>query len=364
MFNLFLDRDSVRHSSLNNPLAETVKRQFSYIEKTLQDYYARSAFRLENSHILIQVLRNLSYDDDRSLEDVITAVTARGPYVARHYGFTSSISVGQAHKRTFYAGKNSEDYILDHRFVDIDPFSPTSDWRDIAPIKVLYHPAFDLNFILPSGHTQPYQNNFSVVMLDVVLLSLQYHLWKREQRYQHGDDAVINPNIFLIHEVLPKMYRSHFTCVLMNNVFLPDGFHTREMARSIPMTPVTMPDISNRVKVLTQELHRVADNRRQTFERTLTSLPLPYGQNALQALKLPRIQNTIQVRWLLWLSRFRYMFELIRLTGDRGLHLNRAHIATLKRELSFFLSEGSLSRVKNPDLKDEFLYFAGYVDNL
>ena len=364
MFNLFLDRDSVKVPSLNNPLAETVKRQFSYIEKTLHDYYARSAFRLENSHILIQVLRNLSFAEDRSMEDVVTAINARGPYVARYYGLTSSISVGQAHKKTFYAGKGSEDYILDHRFFDVDPFMSVSSWRNIDPIKVLYHPAIDLHFILPSGYSQPYQNDFSVVAIDVVLMSLQYHIWKKEQSAKYGEDAVLNPNVFLIHEVLPKMYRSHFTYVLMNNMFLPNGFHTRDMTRSIPLTPVTMPDISNRVKVLTQELHRVTDNRRQTFEKTLSSLPLPFNGNALQALKLPRVQNTIQVRWILWLSRFRYMFEMIRLSGDRGLHVNRAHIATLKRELSFFLSEGSLTRIKNNDLKEEFMYFAGYVDNL
>lgn len=364
MFNLFLDKGQPKLGALNNPLAETIRRQFDYTEKVLTEYYSISSFRLPNQHLLVQVLRAMSFALDTPFEDIWGSVYARVPYVAKHYGFTSTISFGRPHSNMFYGGDKFSDYVFETRLKDVEPFGDKKEWRDISPIKVVYHPVIDFHFLLPSGYRQPYTNDFSVTMLDLGLLVFQYHQFKIEQYALYGSDAVVNPSAFLVREVLPKMYKDHLNLVIINNIFRSGGFAELEEVDGIPWPPVSFPDMSIRVKPMATVIHRSMRKKGHDYARVLESIPLPRGKNALRYLILPRIPKTKQGYWLYWLARFRYMFELIRLGGDRGIKNNRKYITSLKTELGYFMGEKGYLSFQNKELEDEFIYFANYVKNI
>lgn len=364
MFNLFLDKGQPKLGALNSPLAETIRRQFDYTEGVLKDYYARSSFRLPNHHILIQVLRTLSFGIGTPFENIWGSVYARAPYVAKHYGFTSTISFGRPHKNIFYGGRDFSDYILEARSVDVEPFGDVSAWRELSPLRVLYHPVVDFHFLLPSGFRQPYNDNYSVVSLDLALLAFQYHQYKIEQYARYSDDAIVSPESFLVREVLPKLYKSHLNLVIINNIFLPGGFAEREDVEKIPWPPISFPEMSIRVKPMATEIYKSMRKKGNDYARVLESIPLPTGKNALRDLMLPRMAKTKQGQWLYWLARFRYIFELIRLGGDRGIKNNRKHLATLKTEVSYFMGDKGYLSFQNKKLEEEFIYFADYVKNI
>lgn len=364
MFSLFLDKAQPRTAVLNHPLAETIARQYDYTEQVFKDYYARSGFRLPNQHVLVQVLRMLSFRSDSLFADVWATIYARAPYVAKHFGFTSPISFGKPHKNVFYGGDNFSEYLVEHVMHEVEPYGDVKLWRDKSPINVLYHPVVDFHFLLPSGFKQPYKDNYSVVMVDVALLAFQYHMWRSEQYLKFEDKAIISPEAFLVKEVLPKMFRSHFFLTIVNNVFAPGGFGDEKEMNALPWPPLSFPDFVPRVKPMTKSTYRSMLRNGSDYVRVLESIPVPHRKNALRGLILPRVPMTKQGSWVYWLARFRYMFELIRLGGDRGVHSNRRHISALKTELAYFVADKGHLNFKNEALEDEFMYFAGYISNL
>lgn len=363
MFEIFLDKGQPRQNALQHPLTESIRRQFDYTEKAYADYYTRSGFRLPNSHILVQFLRNLSFQLYTPFEEIWASVEARAPYVGKHYGFTSPITVGRPHKKTFYGSvKEANDYIFDTTLVEVDPFDSLGDWRLASPFRVLYHSVTDFHLLLPNGVGMPYKD-FSVTIVDFKLLALQYHMWKIQQYAQYTENAIISPEAFLIKNALPKMLRSHFNLCIINNVFADGGFDDNK-GMSIPWPPFTFPDFAPRVKPMTQSIHKSMSKRGDDYARILESIPLPYGGNALRDMVMPRVPMTKQGSWIYWLARFRYILQLLRLGGDRGIRSNRKWISALKRELMYFRVDKGFNNFGDETLKEEFLYFCGYVENL
>lgn len=365
MFNIFLDRFAPKVGGLNHPASMQVKRRYDYIKQVMTDYYARSGVRPENEHILVQILRSLSFSLNSPIEEIWGSVYARSPYVAKHYGLTSPISFGRTHYKQFYGrDKSFKEFLFDTELMEVDPYVPMKSWRNLSPIRVLYHPAVDFHFLLTDGRSMPYRDNFSVVAIDVALLVFQYHQYKREQWARFGQDAILTPGAFLTREVFPKMYDSHVDLAVLNNFFYPGGFAEKSELMSIPWPPITFPDMTDNVKAVTTDLNRRVKKLPVNYRTTLQNLPVPVAGRADIALQLPRVPMTKQGSWVLWLSRFRYMFELIRLSGDKGIKENKQFISELKVNLGLFVNDGNYRNFDDKDLEEEFLYFADYVKNL
>lgn len=364
MLNLFLDKGQPRQNALNSPLAETIKRQFDYTDMVLKAYHGRSAFRVNNNHVLVQALRSMTFRLEVPFEEVWANVNARIIAVARHYGFTMSNSFGSVHKNVFYGGKDFSEYLINHSMHDVEPFGSKDGWREKSPFNVLYHPVTDFHFLTPNGYNQPYTNNFSVVMVDLALLVFQYHMYRIEQFAKYGEEAILNPQVFLTREAIPRIFNSHFKYTIVNNVFSPGGYGDINEMRKIPWPPVSFPDFEPRIKPMTTSVHKSMQKSGSDYARILESIPLPYGKNALRALIMPRIPMTKQVAWVYWLARFRYILELLRLNGDRGVRSNKKHISALKTELGYFLNDKGPLSFRDINIRKEFEYFSGYVMNL
>lgn len=364
MLELFLDKGQPRQNALRHPLAETLRRQLDYTEKAFESYYERSGLRLPNNHILVQFLRSLSFKLNTPFEEVWASVKARAPYVGKHYGFTSPISFGRPHHKVFYSGDNSSnDYIFTTQLVEVDPFDDSGVWRQASPFRVLYHSVTDFHLLIPNGSRTCYSNNFSVTIVDTELLALQYHTWKIEQYARYNENAIISPEAFLVKNALPKILRSHFNLCIVNNVFSENGFDDNK-GLNIPWPPLSFPDFAPRVKPMTTSLYRSLKNRGDDYARSLESIALPHGRNALRDMVMPRVPMTKQGSWIYWLARFRYMLDLMRLGGDRGIRSNRKWISALKRELLYFKNDKGYNSFGDEALKNEFLYFVGYVENI
>ena len=365
MFNNFLYEKTPKMGGLNHPVSLQVQRRYQFIKNTMVDYYARSALRPNNDHVLIQLLRSLSFSLELPVEEIWGSVYARSPYVAKHFGFTSPITFGRAHYKTFYGKDTSfKEFIFDTSLVDLDPYGDESKWRHLSPIRVLYHPVTDFHFLVPNGQSMPYNKNFSVTIVDVTLLVLQFHRFKQEQKFKFQDEAIITPGAFLTKEIFPKMFDSHVDLCVLNNFFSEGGFSKKEDYQRVPWPPVSFPDMTDNVKTVCTDLHKRTKKLPINYLETLQNLPVPVMGSAEKLLKLPRVPLTKQGSWVYWLARFRYMFELIRLEGDKGIKINKNLIVDLKRELTFFVNDRNYRNFNDKDIEEEFLYFFNYVSNL
>lgn len=359
MFQTFFDRSLPTLGSSSSPLATTVMRRYSTIDRLLKDYHSRSSLTLNNDHILVQLLRSMDFRLGTPLEDVVGACYARGPYVGKHFGLTSSISEGRPFYKTFYSGGTGyPEYILNEPMVDIDPFGDSEEWRHLNPFRVLYHSNTDFHFLLPKGGTMPYLGGFSVIQIDLVLLVLQYQQYKKEQLSKGSESASTSPSSFLVREALPKLFEGGFCVTIMNNALSESGWIVDS---GIPYPPVSLPDMTTQLKVICKEINQRTKKRGIDYQRALENIPLPLYGNGKAFMQLPRIPLTSQVHWLLWLCRFTYIQRLIELGGRRGIASNRGHISQLKSDLSQVMANKAYLRFKSGTLESAFKQFEEMV---
>lgn len=348
MLNLFYDKDIPSRGSLNHSLNPGIQRLYTYIDGVLKSYWGHSAYRLENNHILIQVLRTLSQKLDTPWDEVYANIDARHPYVSRHFGFTSTISHGKHHEKTFYGGVNTKEYILAEEIQEVFPFDSPYTWYGTCPLKILYHPCTDFNFLLPTGREMPYNNSFTVMQVDVRLLALQYHRWKILELRHYRDKAILSPNIFLVTRVLPMLYPQWLDMVIVNRFFFDvnDNINIRKL-------PVSFPDIGLRIKPMVESLNRTLKHKAHDYLYVLNSIKVPTAGDARQCLRLPKINQTRQSRWLYWLSRFKYIDAILRFGGTKGFKVNKQLITALKIQSRSIFEDNTYKDF--PELED-FLF--------
>jgi hypothetical protein len=124
MLKLFEQRPTPSLGSIQASQIHQLRVRAKSVYQTLTDYFQTSAFRLPNTHLLIQITKNLEYALDTPFDKVVETVYARAPYVARHFNLTSQISYGKYHKHVFYSSQYNDcvDYIFSNSIVDVDPF--------------------------------------------------------------------------------------------------------------------------------------------------------------------------------------------------------------------------------------------------
>ena len=304
---------------------------------TVTSYFARSAFRLPNDHLLVQLLRTLEFSLGTPFEKVVETTYARAPYVAKHFNLTSEINQGKPHRKVFYgsAYNDTVDYIFSNNIVDVDPFSEDLSWLNLSPLRVLHHPATDLNMAPFWGENRTPWTGYSVVHIDIPLLVLQYHKFCQFMAAQ-GEEKMYNPAKFLVTEALPKMYKSHMDYVLFNKLRVVDNQIPHVQPAS--WLPMALPDMERLANSSMEESHRAINNKPWTYEKSLESIPMFFHKNAKEALKLPLIVATRQSVWLQLLTRLPAITGLIQIQGVKARSNNTPYLGQLKVDTDSFMA--------------------------
>ena len=325
------------------------------IINTLETYFWKTSYRLPNNHLLVQILRNLEYSLETPFEKVVETVNARSLYVAKHFYLTSEIDFGKPLKGVFYSHKDSDavDYIFAKSFVDINPFDEDRSWVKLSPIKTIFHSATDFNLLLIDGQPKGDPVGYSVVQIDIPLLALQYREFCIEMIKDFRGDAIYNPNKFLVTRVLPKLYRSHFDQLIINQFLLKENV-VKENTPDKKLQ-LALPEIELTVKQTVNSLYPSLVSSRKTYANTLAVIPAVFSKSALEALRLPDTVATRQSFWLQVLSRFPHIEFLTKLQGSSGRNTNKTYINDFKREISVFLNGKGYLSFKQPELERHFL---------
>ena len=322
---------------------------------TLETYFGKTSYRLPNNHLLIQILRNLEYSLETPFEKVVETVNARALYVAKHFYLTSEIDFGRPHNGVFYSHKDSEavDYLFAKSFIDINPFDEDRSWVKLSPLKVIFHSATDFKWLPIDGQPKGDPEGYAVVQIDIPLLALQYREFCIEMIKDFNGEAIYNPNKFLVTRVLPKLYRSHFDQLIINQFLLRANI-LKEITPERKL-PIVLPEIELTVKQAINSLYPRMVVSRKTYANTLSMLPTVFTKNGLEALKLPSTVATRQSFWLQILSRFPIMEFLTQVQGPGGRNVNRGFISEFKREMGVFLNTKGYLNFNQPELQSHFL---------
>ena len=338
MLKLFEQRPTPSLGSIQASQIHQLRVRAKSVHQTLTDYFQTSAFRLPNTHLLIQITKNLEYALDTPFDKVVETVYARAPYVARHFNLTSQISYGKYHKHVFYSSQYNDcvDYIFSNNIVDVDPFDKERKWKDLSPVEVIHHPCTDFKLLPINGELRVPLSGYSVVHIDIPLLALQYRAWCEDMIKTFQHDAVYNVNKFIVTKVLPKLYPSHMDYTLVNLMGVKEG--TVPKTENSQWLPIALPDMQKPAEDAVNELHKKLTNSRRPYLQTLESYPSLFQANGLEALKMPIVIPTRQLNWLQVISRLPVIETMISLQGKSGREVNKSYLSEFKRDAGFFLN--------------------------
>ena len=364
MLKLFDPNNTTVFGSTEASHFQQFKRLAENVEHSISNYYRHHAYRTDNNHILVQLLKNLEFSLETPFQRVVETVYSRSQNMARHFNLTSQISYGSPFKRCIYAGPNNDcmDYLFSNNIVDVDPFDEEKNWVNLSPLKVIHHPSEDFNFLTYlNGYEKPLKG-YSVIHIDIPLLALQYREFCQEQVNSFGDDGVYNPNKFLITRVFPKLFRSHVDYVLLN--LLKCQVENRAPDFSYQGLPLSLPSLQGLGIKIVSEVRKNRSNKRSQYIQTLQTFPSVFHISGAEFLKLPVVVLTRQLNWLQLFSRLPVIETLIKLQGYEGKQANSSYLSMFKEEARTFITGREFQYIKPQELQEEVKQKVIYLSNL
>lgn len=354
MLKLFHQNHIPTYGALSASRLRELNTRASYIVETLTDYFKRSALRLPNEHLMVQILRHLEFSTDTPFEKVVETVYARAPYIAKHFNLTSLISYGKGHKNVFYSSPNNDvvDFVFSNSVHDIDPFSDDLSWLEFSPFQVIHHPCTDSSLYPNWGANRSKWQGYSVVHVDIPLLALQYNKFMHEMLFLDPEFA-FNPNKFLVTRALPKMYRSHIDYLLVNRFSVREGLIPEVESRSF--LPIALPSFENLVKSNTEEVYKKLINKAWTYSQSLETIPSAFMQNGKESLKLPLVVATRNTNWFQFLSRMPVIEMLISIQGRKGRDANNPYLKQFLVEGTAFVNSREHNSIEPKAVRENLL---------
>lgn len=309
-------------------------------------FYRRSNYTVASNHILVRILQNLPSGEGLDLAQYRDRVDDHVDELTRAMELTSPVNVGRSVTPGHFYGTGTEEIILTHSH----PFSIgefRSRWQQEAPLTFLRHPKSDLCLNLPDGESDLGGEGVVVVNVDIPKLACQYRLWReREER--------VNPGAH--HTPMQYVYRHPLTNSLASQVDIAYFNMLRDIffGKGINDVPHQHPFFLNTNFERTREglvdvLHSYL-NRRISFGEVLESIKPISSASLQEALAIPSMAYTRQVKWALTIARLPLISMMLLWDERTGGSFNRSEIRQVERSLRQLRSDRALSNLDQGNL--------------
>lgn len=301
MFDLFnIVRDG--HASLSSPGSWlSAKRTLQQNLDKIVTYYQTYPQYIDSSHILVRIIYAMNMQRSVDVDRYWMYCKQRAPGVAQSLKLSSSYSKGNMWDGVFY-GKGSKEFLLS---VDewFDVYNSDINWKQLQSVKVLCHGKSDLTGMIPDGRTSSVENGLTVLSINIPMLMVQYYHWNKEQDLKRADGFAGETVMQFIYKyALTNMLYTHQDYALFNRM--------RKLSRGEPVGVSLL-----RHSFFTASVHGEVDRAlliADTYIRSqqqmdlyskLLNVPVLCANNFCEVADLPDIPPTLQVYWLLIITR-------------------------------------------------------------
>lgn len=348
MYNLFTERSSEYAQTIKAPGFDLIKRIYQRELSNIVSYYNSRVFAVKSNHILCRLLNIAAVPFEYDLERYYEAASARSPYVAKHFNFTSSISFGKSFDGDFYGPGNEEYIIYDDEYFNIR--ETLLNWKQARPIKVLNHNVSDLGLMLPNGLTNSTGKGLCVISINIPMLLVMFRGFMTEQLRRVETDQLgrLSNSHFVHMYLLPGMLESHLDIVLINR--LKNLFYGAPMSESLKKHPFMVVNYSDKIDYSFEYLLKHLKNNKKLYSNSLATIPSIFYEDISESIVMPDVAPTLQVWWLLVLTRLDLMKFLIDLGGEASIAINRSIIHRLQYDLIKITRGNALAQHLSEDL--------------
>ncbi len=303
------------------------------------DYFRDNPRAVANGHPLVKLLMSLNVSLGLPVEMYVDRVRDVALYTAKALGFTTALQEGRVLKPSVFYGANVTEVVWAH-IDDFDLPYGTRNWRELTPVRVLYHPKTDLGFQVPNGRYPETEDGIAVIAVNVPMLALQYRQWRLERSTVLTVDTERSVMQFLMELPLPGMLRSHVDLAMFNRLMAL--FFEVPIPNTSPRHPYYLTDWSSEVdKVLVKTL-QFWQGRAMTFDHMLQGFPAAFANDFREVLALPDLAFVRPVQWAVILARVVPLTFLVQFSVGTRNHSNEMYMNYLRRYLAAMDAGGYL----------------------
>uniref|UniRef100_A0AB39CCX8 Virion structural protein n=1 Tax=Pseudomonas phage RVTF4 TaxID=3236931 RepID=A0AB39CCX8_9VIRU len=305
MYTLFRDDPVGSKGVVLDPKRPQIQRNVARVMEDVTNYYrrhpkvvdARNLFSLIISHFVLEY-RSDDAQWAKKCED-------QAKLLIRNLGLTDAINRGKIFDKGVTLGPECEEVVISsiERF---DTQGLRSRWRQLKPVRYLYHTRSDTN--LPIMNNKTPGKGYGVIMINIPMLMVQYRHWVYNN-FGAVDGDSVNHYKFIGAHVLVDSLESYLEIAYFNRL--------SRMAYKLPATkyplphPFYIPDYTNDIDAMAKR----TIEQRVMFTGMITELaqstPMIMKDNLWQVIQLPKGPVTIQNEWALALARIPYIKYLV-----------------------------------------------------
>lgn len=303
-----------------------IKEHYLQELSKVKHYYRNRERATSNTNLISKLVSLLIQNIDLDDYTYAALVKAESRFIAKQLKITNNVSHGDYHENIFYK-ENSIEILLE---VTSDSllYNLKNTWEEIVPVRCIYTENTDLDFYQMDGSKSLNKLMLSVYEIDTVMLMLQYKYWAKF-RMESGQS--INPNAFVINYVLPNIISNMLDLTLFNRYL---ALANNKIIPKFKIGhPFVVSDYSDKIDNIFKVVVSDTDDENIYLEQLIMTIPSIVNSNMLYALALHHVYYTRQSEWVLWSSRFFYIYELLIALGERGISKNREELYELPAKI-------------------------------
>lgn len=328
MIGLFTDSlfQSKRYSF---PRMDTIRRNSAEQLDKLTEYITARQLFLPNTHVVIRLLKSINVSMKTDIYDYVYKVEDNVRTITHGLDFTNSTNRGKVHRPGQFINPHVGEIIISNtESFDVD--YAVKNWRKLTPLKFLDHPCSDLSYGLPNGnYTLDNEEGLAVILINIPMLALQYRCWLSNCLEQ-------NPNLipplasFVMAYPIMNMAKSHADIAIFNRLY--NDVLQYKNTDFIRRNPIALNDYTSGVDGVLKEYKETLMRTPLDFQTIIDNIPTLYYGNFHNAIRLPKMATTRQLRWALLISRLK-VFHFLLVIDQKHHHFNNRNSVTEIREL-------------------------------
>lgn len=340
MFGLFTD-SMVQSRTYEFPRLDYVRRGATEEIRKLTEYITARQLTLNNKHIVIRLLKGLNVSMRCDVYDYVYRVESNVRNITSGLDFTNSTNYGKVHKPGQFINPHVGEIIISNtESFDVD--FAVKNWQRLSPLKFLTHPCSDISYGIPDGnYTLDSEEGIAVISINIPMLALQYRCWLTEQQ-KLGVETIPALATFVLAYPLMNMAKSHADVAMFNRLY--NEVHQYKNTGFVRRNPIALIDYHSRIDSTIAEYKTILERTPLSFQTIIDNIPTLYYGNFHNAVRLPKLAATRQVRWALLVARLKIFHLLLTINTRHNQYGNRDYINDIRLIIEEMENDNAMAR--------------------
>lgn len=328
MIGLFTD-SMFQSKKYNFPRMESIRRNSVLQLDKLTEYVTARQLFLPNNHVVIRLLKSINVSMKTDIYDYVYKVEDSVRTITHGLDFTNSTNRGKVHRPGQFINPNVGEIIISNtETFDVD--FAIKNWQKLTPLKFLDHPCSDISYGLPNGnYTLDNEEGLAVVLINIPMLALQYRCWLSECLKKNTDHVPPLASFVMAYPIM-NMAKSHADIAMFNRLY--NEVHQYKNTGFVRRNAIALVDYSSSIDGVLKEYKDILIRTPLDFQTILDNIPSLYYGNFHNAVRLPKMASTRQLRWALLTSRLKIFHFLLTIDKIHN-HFNNRNSVTEIREI-------------------------------